>query len=54
MIPDVKLKISLQERSLRGKAILAKYSPIFYAADLQEVERLKKDSKVEHSSKKNS
>ncbi len=52
MIPDKKLKISFQEMSLRGKAILAKQPPISYADALLQVQRLNRISKVEQSSKK--
>ena len=52
MIPDEKLKILLQEMSLRGKAILAKQSAISYADALQQVLLLKRISKVGQSSKK--
>jgi len=52
MIPDIKLKISLQELSLRGNQIIAQQSEIHYAAALQQVIRLKKISKVNQSQKK--
>lgn len=52
MIPDVKLKISLQELSLKGAQILAQQSEIHYAAALQQVEWLKQISKVTQSLKK--
>ncbi len=52
MIPDEKLKISLQEMSLRGARILAQQSEISFAAALQQVQWLKQISKVTQSSKK--
>jgi uncharacterized protein YfeS len=52
MIPDAKLKISLQELSLKGAQILAQQSEIHYAAALQQVAWLKQISKVTQSLKK--
>ncbi len=52
MIPDAKLKISLQELSLKGAQILAQQSEIHYAAALQQVEWVKQISKVAQSLKK--
>ena len=52
MIPDVKLKISLQELSLKGAQILAQQSEIHYAAALEQVAWLKQISKVTQSLKK--
>jgi uncharacterized protein YfeS len=52
MIPEVKLKISLQELSLRGAMIIAQQPEISYAQAFQQVQRLKKTSKVKHSLKK--
>ena len=52
MIPEVKLKISLQELSSRGARIIAQQSGIAYAQALQQVRRLKKTSKVKPSLKK--
>jgi len=53
MIPDAKLKVSFEEMSLRGKQIIASQSEITYAIALEQVQRLKKISKVTPSSKKN-
>jgi hypothetical protein len=52
MIPDIKLKISLQELSLRVNQIIAQQSEIHYATALQQVIRLKEISKVNQSQKK--
>lgn len=54
MIPEAKLKISLQEWSLKGAKILAQQSEISYATALQQVQWLKQISKVTQSSKKSS
>jgi len=51
MLPD-KMKVSFEEMSLRGKLIIAQQSEIHYADALQQVQRLKKISKVTHSLKK--
>lgn len=53
MIPDAKLKISFQELSLKGAQIIAQQSEISYASALQQVLRLKQNSKVTQSLKKN-
>ena len=53
MIPEVYLKISFTELSLRGEKILAQQSEITYAEALAQVQRLKKISKVKPSQKKN-
>ena len=52
MIPEVKLKISLKELSSKGKLIIAQQPEIYYAAAIQQVQRLKKTSKVRQSLKK--
>lgn len=52
MIPEKKLKISLQELSLRGYQILALQSEISYPQALQQVQRLKQITKVNQSSKR--
>jgi hypothetical protein len=52
MIPETKLKISLQELSLKGAQIIAQQSEISYAAALQQVQWLKEISKVTPLSKK--
>ena len=52
MIPDIKLKISLREMSLRGNRILAQQSETSFAKAMQQVNRLKKTSKVNPSLKK--
>lgn len=52
MIPEANLKISLKELSLRGEKIIAQQSEISYAEALAQVQRLKKISKVNQSSKK--
>jgi len=52
MIPGIKLKISLQELSLRGRQIIAQQSGISYVQALQQVQRLRRNSKVTQSSKK--
>jgi hypothetical protein len=53
MIPEAKLKISLQEMSLKGAQILAQRSETTYAQAFQQAQRLKQTSKVNSSSKKN-
>jgi hypothetical protein len=53
VIPDVKLKISLQELSLKGKLIIAQQSEIRYADALRQVQLLKRISKVKPSLKRN-
>jgi hypothetical protein len=52
MIPEAKLKISLQELSLQGSRILAQQSETSYAQALQQVQLLNRTSKVKPSSKK--
>ena len=52
MISDKKLKISLQEMSSRGQKIIAQQSETSYLQAKQQVEQLKRDSKVSNSSKK--
>ena len=52
MIPDIKLKISFQELSLRGSRVIAQQSETPFAVALEQVKRLKKTSKVKQSSKK--
>ncbi|WP_423736095.1 hypothetical protein [Chitinophaga caseinilytica] len=52
MIPEANLKISLEERSLRGKRIIAKQPEISYAEALEQVKRLKEFFKVAQSNKK--
>lgn len=52
MIPEANLRISLAERSLRGKQIIAQQSAISYAQALKQVQRLKEMSKVNQSLKK--
>jgi hypothetical protein len=52
MIPDSKLKISLQELSSKGAMILAQQSEIQYATALRQVMWLKRISKVTQLSKK--
>lgn len=52
MIPDVELKISLEELALRGSRIIAKQPPISYKDALRQVQRLKENSKVKQSLKK--
>lgn len=52
MIPSNKLRISLKELSLRGRAIIAQQPEIIYANAIQQVMRLKKTSKVSQSLKK--
>ena len=53
MIPDSKLKISFQEMALRGAEILAKQPKITFAQAVEQAQRLKENSKVNSSSKKN-
>lgn len=48
-----KIKISLQEMSLKGAQILAQRSEITFAQAFQQAQRLKKTSKVNSLSKKN-
>ena len=52
MIPELKLKISLKELSLKGQQIIAQQSEISYAQAILQVQRLKQTSKVKHSLKK--
>lgn len=53
MIPEGKLKISLQEMSSKRAQILAQRSEITFAQAFQQAQRLKETSKVNSSSKKN-
>lgn len=53
MIPEAKLKISLQEMSLKRAQILAQRSEITFAQAFQQAQRLQKTSKVNSSLKKN-
>jgi hypothetical protein len=46
MIPEKDLKISLKELSLRGQKIIAQLPETSYAQALEQVQRLKKISKV--------
>jgi hypothetical protein len=52
MIPELKLKISFEELSLKGKQVIARQSEITFAKALQQVQRLKQTSTVKHSLKK--
>ena len=52
MIPEKNLKISFDELSLRGKKILEQQPPVTYEQAFAQVQRLKKNSKVNQSSKK--
>ena len=52
MIPDSKLKISFQELSLKGAEIIARQPEINYDFALQQVQRLKQNSKVKAVIKK--
>ena len=52
MIPEKKLKISLQEMSLKGARILAQQSETTFAHAFQQAQRLKQTSKVNSLSKK--
>jgi hypothetical protein len=52
MVPEQKLRISLKESSMKGRIILAQQSEISYAEALQQVQRLRKISKVKPSLKK--
>ena len=51
MIPEKNLKISLEELSLRERKIIAQQPEISYAQALEQVQRLKKISKVNQLSK---
>lgn len=53
MIPEENLKISFMELSLRGAKILAQQPEISFSAALQQIQWLRKNSKVQQSSKKN-
>lgn len=52
MIQDKKLRMSFSEMSLRKKQILAEQSATSYQEALEQVQRLKKNSKVQQPSKK--
>jgi uncharacterized Zn finger protein len=52
MIPEKDLNISLKELSSRGKKIIAQQSEISYAEALEQVQRLRKTSKVNPEQKK--
>jgi hypothetical protein len=52
MIPEIKLKISLQEMSARGAKIIAQQPDISYEEALHQVQWLKKNSKVSQSLRK--
>ena len=52
MIPEKNLKISLEELSLKGQRIIARQSEISYVQALEQVQRLKKISKVNQELKK--
>ena len=52
MIPELKLKISLKELSLRGQMIIAQQSETSYLQAIQQVQRLKQTSKVRPAIKK--
>jgi hypothetical protein len=48
MIPLHNLHISFQELALRGAKVLAKQGPITFEKALEQVNRLKMNSKVQH------
>lgn len=52
MIPEAKLRISLQELSLRGRKIIAQQSGISLVQAIQQVIQLRQTSKVNQSFKK--
>jgi hypothetical protein len=52
MIPEKDLKISLKELSLREREVIALQSEISYAQALEQVQRLRKTSKVNPELKK--
>jgi len=52
MIPEAKLKISLQEMLVKEAKILAQQSETTFAQAFQQAQRLKQPSKVNSSSKK--
>jgi hypothetical protein len=52
MIPEKKVKISLEELALRGSRIIAAQPPVSYEYALRQVQWLKENSKVKQSSKK--
>ncbi len=52
MLPEKNWSISFGELSLRASRIIAQRSEITYAQALQQVQRLKKTSKVDQLSKK--
>jgi len=52
MIPEVKLRISLQELSSRGSRIIAQQSGISYEQAILQVQQLSQTSKVKQSLKK--
>ena len=53
MIPDNKLKISFQEMSSRGVKVIATQSATTFARAMEQVERLKVNSKLISNEKKN-
>lgn len=52
MIPEKNLKISLEELSLRAQKILEQQPPVTYEQAVAQVQRLKKNSKINQSLKK--
>ena len=48
-----KLELSFEEYSRKGREIIARQTPTTYEAALKQIERLKKNSKVGNSFKKN-
>jgi hypothetical protein len=52
MIPEKDLKISFKELSLRAKKIIAQMPEISYAQALEQIQRLKRASKVDPLLKK--
>ena len=53
MIPEGKLKISLEELAMNGRQIIAQQSEISFVQAFQQVQRLKQTSKVKQSLKNN-
>lgn len=53
MVKEKNLKLSFEENSLRGREILKRQPPTTYEEALKQIERLKKNSKVGNSAKKN-
>ena len=53
MIPDNKLKISFQEMTSRGVKVIATQSATTFARGMEQVERLKVNSKLISNEKKN-